>query len=888
MTTTRVFRPFPLQVVLLLALALLQTAAFAALQPVLEDYQARMKTYQAQVPAITASAQQAAETILAHPEALLDVPYWEQMSFSEELMNRAGGLAHAMPTDNWGRVATKYDIVLLSVRSWQNQRDLILRRVKEYKAKGWTVTIIGSATGKPANLGADFFIDNGAPNAKAEQGRVNVLANTTLGWMWCCEYAAAMSRHGKFPGILYSIAMPGAAEFDAKLQTPDGRHTILDCPKSIPAGELAHIYLKRIEQMIADLRSPHIQQQVQKAADVVAGRLAAGGIVGIAGMGHGIIQEVMVENKTPWKGFRAVFAQATAFKAHLKPGDLLIWMTYCGMNSTTDDYAKYIVEDKLDLVTCYAPDPIWSKNTPPTLAHIDQSWVLPDSEVPIPVAPNAMAPISGVNVILCSRMLDDEVSARLKKLKWHPTGRQLEPIPLWLCDAGGESFFPFESGNDAPVPARKWGFTDIKGKQVTPVQFDGLNPMSEGLAAVRRDGKWGYLNAAGAMAIAPAYDTAASFSGGVALVSAGGKLGYIDKTGKVVVPLQYDTINEPYGMSVIPYAVAKTGKNWEVIDRKGAVLIPAKYDAISPFSDKCVVVKQAGKMGLVSITGEEIAAAKYDQIGRFRRGFAVMQLNGKWGALDGAGKEIVSPKYESILDVSPMVVVMKTGDKWGVISRDGAELIPPKYDQAGRFFDGLSQVRIGAKWGAVDAAGKEVAAPQYDEMKYTLEGMIAVRLNDKWGYIDKTGALVIPAKYDSASNFANGTALVELDGKRNIIDKTGVEIALPKYDYLANAAEGCFKVVRNGKWGFIDKTGKEIVPPKYSYVLSFNNGKALVARGGAWSETAGRNALLVGCKWGLIDKTGHEILAPKYDRIMPFGDGLLAVGVNSEVFFAQP
>jgi hypothetical protein len=62
--------------------------------------------------------------MIAHPEALLDVPYWEQMSVCEELMNRAGGLAHAYPTLYWGRVPTKYDVVLLTVGSWEAQSAL--------------------------------------------------------------------------------------------------------------------------------------------------------------------------------------------------------------------------------------------------------------------------------------------------------------------------------------------------------------------------------------------------------------------------------------------------------------------------------------------------------------------------------------------------------------------------------------------------------------------------------------------------------------------------------------------------------------------------------------------------------------------------------------------
>jgi len=398
----------------LLALLALQIAGLAV-QPALRAYQGRLPVLKRQVTAVTASATQAAENNLRYPTALINIPYWEQVPFSEEMLNRAGGLAHALCTEARPTLATPHDIVLLSVRSWEKDRETTLKRVQEYKGKGWTVTIIGSKAGKPTELGADFFIDNGARTPAAAEGRINVIANITLGWMWCCEYAAAMSRHGQFPAVLYSVAMKGAQEYDEKIQTEQGRFTVEPCDQTIPAGKLAKLYLKRVDKLIKDCRSKKIQGQLNQAADVVAARLQAGQTVGVAGLGHAILEEVTVDNKSPWKGFQAVGAVKTAYKANLKPGELLVWIAYCGMNSAYDDYGKYIAEAGVDLITCYAPDKEWAVDAPKDLGHIDQCWTLPDAEVPIPLFPHAMAPISGINSCLILRMLDDEVAKRLEK-----------------------------------------------------------------------------------------------------------------------------------------------------------------------------------------------------------------------------------------------------------------------------------------------------------------------------------------------------------------------------------------------------------------------------------------------------------------------------------------
>jgi hypothetical protein len=127
------------------------------------------------------------------------------------------------------------------------------------------------------------------------------------------------------------------------------------------------------------------------------------------------MEEMYLENKAPWKVFFAAGSSKTAYKANLKPGDLLVWIAYCGMNTAYEDYGKNIEEAGLQLITSYSPDPSWAKEPPTRLAHIDQCWSLPDAEVPIPIFPNKMAPVSGINATLILRMLDDEVASRLAK-----------------------------------------------------------------------------------------------------------------------------------------------------------------------------------------------------------------------------------------------------------------------------------------------------------------------------------------------------------------------------------------------------------------------------------------------------------------------------------------
>jgi hypothetical protein len=243
--------------------------------------------------------------------------------------------------------------------------------------------------------------------------------------MWCTEYAAAMTRKGKIPGVLISISYDYARPHNRKIQSPEGRHWIGECDTPVPAERLAGIYLDRVERLVTDLSTERIQGQIDRAADVIAGRMRAGGTVGLAGLGHLILHEPLEDDlKAPFKAFMAVHGR-NAFRRHLEPGDLLVWIAYMGLNSAYNDYGKRIEAAAVELVTSYAPVPEdyrseqealkdIHKQPENVLAHVDQPWLLGDAEVPLPCEPGRMAPVSGICRTLIFRMLDDEVAARLE------------------------------------------------------------------------------------------------------------------------------------------------------------------------------------------------------------------------------------------------------------------------------------------------------------------------------------------------------------------------------------------------------------------------------------------------------------------------------------------
>lgn len=423
-------RRLSFRVSVLFMLLLLAAACFAAEAPAgppsLRDFTGRVEVAKAQVPLIIKATEAAAARKVAHPEALLDITYGLQSSFAEELLNRSGGLAEALPTEERPGKVTDNDIVVFSIRSWEADGEKGLAYLKDCRKKGWMIILFASNAGKPADLEVDWFIDNGAKTGTEADAAVNSAANALNGWLWVCEYSAALTRLGKYPGILQSITTAGSIPFDHPLQTQTRNINLYPCTTAVPAGDLSRIYLQRVERLLADLSSPDTQGQIDRAAAIIAGRLKDGKKVFVSTNTHIMLGEMDKNCQTPWTPLVTLRNMKEALEKNTQPGDLFFWLSFNGVSiwyypdatapsTLYIDYDTPLRASKVDLITCFARDPLHPDNNGDyAVAHIEQNWQFGDSEVPVPFPPGRIAPISGLYHSMLYRMLDDMASAKLK------------------------------------------------------------------------------------------------------------------------------------------------------------------------------------------------------------------------------------------------------------------------------------------------------------------------------------------------------------------------------------------------------------------------------------------------------------------------------------------
>ncbi len=402
-------------------------------QEVLERYADRLPHLEKQIPAIVRAAEAAAERRLENRSARLifggPKPHnW----FLREFLRRAGGLANSNYRIKRGLNFNPGDIIILGAADWEEQGDVFRETIPEYKAKDCLVILFGPEENRPSDLPIDFLVDTGTGDDSEMTRHVNAISALTLGWMWCTEYAAALSRKGKNTGILQTKAYVEGGVHNDPLQTEEGMNWLGDTDKAVEAGKLSNAYMKRIEKLVSDLRSEALQTQLDNAADLIVERLESGKKVYISSAGHAVPHEMLRhDGQAPWSYVYRSDLPRDKFLESVEEGELLVWIGYMGhvgLKRRDTDVREVLRDKGVDMIVSEAalpprdskpevdwpifPEPL---DESPVIATVEQHWSLPDAEVELPWSPGYMAPVSGINADLIYRMLDEEVVQRLNK-----------------------------------------------------------------------------------------------------------------------------------------------------------------------------------------------------------------------------------------------------------------------------------------------------------------------------------------------------------------------------------------------------------------------------------------------------------------------------------------
>jgi hypothetical protein len=402
------------------------------------------------------------------------------------------------------------------------------------------------------------------------------------------------------------------------------------------------------------------------------------------------------------------------------------------------------------------------------------------------------------------------------------------------------------------------GFYALKnpeGYQFCDSMFRKLNvhPVDEILdfhsdgCVVRVNNKFGLLAKNGKWLIeAKLENKPLAFENGFYKIEKNYQSGLLDSAGKEIIPLKYDKIEFDNGY----FVVSLQGKKG-IYSPGGKLLVPLTCEEVKtgdPERDPGLFIfTQKNKYGAYTTSGKLIIQPLYTYlgIGHSHSGKLEFENAGKSGIMDISGKIIEPAKYDWVSSVDSASFI------YGLKGKAGIKYYSPKKNPLKQEFDSLVRVSDlpsfaalkNNKWGLIDESGKVILDFIYDKIDWystvftlvsqdesgqikTVAGtdttfgknVVEIILQGKEGIANSSGKIVVAPEYDEIEPFRNGVARAKKDGRTVLLKADGTRITAPGADgsdELSFFEERFFLLNRKGKFGLLDGNLNLIIPPVY-------------------------------------------------------------------------
>ncbi|MFC5528172.1 WG repeat-containing protein [Cohnella yongneupensis] len=199
------------------------------------------------------------------------------------------------------------------------------------------------------------------------------------------------------------------------------------------------------------------------------------------------------------------------------------------------------------------------------------------------------------------------------------------------------------------------------------------------------------------------------------------------------------------------------------IDTRGKVIIQPKFDDARDFSRGMAGAMVDGKWGLINKSGDWVEKPTFDDVRSHCEGLAAVKSKGKWGYYRKAdGSLAINPQFDFAGDFSDGLAYVVHDDKPAYIDKSGQIafttphndfMVKNHSDYYTRFSEGAAGVRVEGMWGFIDKRGSFITRPQFTSISPFKNGLASVYYDENdwtriYSYIDLTGKVVWSSTVD--------------------------------------------------------------------------------------------------------------------------------------------
>lgn len=327
----------------------------------------------------------------------------------------------------------------------------------------------------------------------------------------------------------------------------------------------------------------------------------------------------------------------------------------------------------------------------------------------------------------------------------------------------------------------KFGLIDFSGKQVLAPEYDDISAMPgiERTIIITKNGKLGLFNSFSKTAfVDTTYASIEAFgktyNDGYIVKDDNGKYGLLGSEGKVVLSNSYDNIMKVSGSDKY---VVQEGLKKKLVSSDGTVILESGFDDITEINGDDLVIKKAGKYGVITTTGEIFLDAAFDSLENCFGDYYIASTAGKYGVVDLAKDIKVELKYSKIQYRSDIAALICDNADYttDVYSRDLNLIFTGTINKVDTK-NGYIRARVDDEYVYYNLQYQKIS--NKEALKDNT--LFLVKENGKYGYVNKNGEKIVDCIYDDAQEQNQyGFCAVNKDGKWGVLKDNGSVVLAP-------------------------------------------------------------------------------------------------------------